>query len=291
MGQPVSAATTQEPAAARVRPRARRRVRGEPGLIVAGLFMLLILGWIAVPGLFTSQNPLAGNIAERLQAPSAAHLFGTDELGRDEFARVVYGARESVSSAGLAVALGLALGGPVGLVAGFAGGWVDDLLMRGMDLMLAIPSILLSMAVITAWGEGTVKVAFAVGLSSVATIARTMRSEVVRVRVADYVEAARAAGVRWHVILARHVLPNAWRPVLVLATLQIGYALLAVASLSFLGYGAQPPAPDWGAMVSDGSSYLATSWWLVTLPGIVVVALVLAVNHVARRLAARGGLR
>jgi peptide/nickel transport system permease protein len=136
-----------------------------------------------------------------------------------------------------------------------------------------------------------VKVAFAVGLSSVATIARTMRSEVVRVRIADYVDAARAGGVRWHVILARHVLPNSWRPVLVLATLQFGYAILAVASLSFLGYGPQPPAPDWGAMVSDGSNYLATSWWLVTLPGIVIVALVLSVNHVARRLGARRGRR
>jgi peptide/nickel transport system permease protein len=286
----VSAAVTQEPLLAG-QARGRRRIRVEPGLVVAGLVILLVLAWVALPGLFTSQNPLTGNIAGRLQAPGGAHLFGTDELGRDVFARVVFGARESVSSAALAVALGLAVGGPVGLVAGFAGGWVDDVLMRAMDLMLAIPSILLSMAVITAWGEGTIKVAFAVGLSSVATIARTMRSEVVRVRVADYIDAARAGGVRGHVILLRHVLPNSWRPVLVLATLQIGYAVLAVAALSFLGYGVQPPAPDWGSMISDGSQYLATSWWLVTLPGIVVVALVLSVNHVARRLGSRGGRR
>jgi peptide/nickel transport system permease protein len=291
VGEPVSATATDGQVIARHQVARRRRMRWEPGLIAAGLVILLVIAWIAFPGLFTSQDPLTGNLADRLQAPSGAHLFGTDELGRDVFARVVYGSRVSVASAALAVLLGLAAGGPVGLVAGFAGGWTDDVLMRVMDLMLAIPGILLSMAVITAWGEGTVKVAFAVGLSSVATIARTMRSEVVRVRIADYVDAARAGGVRWHVILARHVLPNSWRPVLVLATLQFGYAILAVASLSFLGYGPQPPAPDWGAMVSDGSNYLATSWWLVTLPGIVIVALVLSVNHVARRLGARRGRR
>ncbi len=283
----MSATVAEEPVVTRNRQRGRRRIRVQPGLVLAGLVILLVLAWVVVPGVFTSQNPLVGTIADRLQPPGAAHLFGTDELGRDVLARVIFGARESVSSALLAVALGLAVGGPVGLVAGFAGGWLDDLLMRAMDLMLAVPGILLSMAVITAWGEGTVKIAFAVALGSVATIARTMRSEVVRIRVADYVDAARASGVRQHVILARHVLPNSWRPVLVLATLQIGYAILAVASLSFLGYGVQPPAPDWGQMVSDGSNYLATSWWLVTLPGIVVVALVLSVNHVARRLGAR----
>jgi peptide/nickel transport system permease protein len=268
-----------------------KRVSLRPGLIVAWLIILLVLAWIALPGLFTSQNPLLGNLAVRLESPSGAHIFGTDELGRDLFARVVNGSRASVGSAALAVALGLAVGGPVGLVAGFAGGWADDLLMRTMDLLLAIPSILLSMAVITAWGEGTVKVSFAVGLGSVATIARTMRSEVVRVRIADYIDAARAGGVRQPVILIRHVLPNSWRPVMVLATLQFGYAILAVAALSFLGYGTQPPAPSWGELVSDGSNYLATSWWLVTLPGIVVVALVLAINHVARGLASPGGGR
>lgn len=260
----------------------------EPGVILAALVIALILAWVISPGLFTGQDPLGGSVADRLHGPGGAHLFGTDELGRDVFTRVVYGTRATIGSAALAVGLGLGVGGTFGLVAGFAGGWADDLLMRGVDLLLAIPAILLSMAVITAWGEGTVKVSFAVGLSSVASISRTMRSEVVRIRVADYVDAARSAGVRRLVILLRHVLPNSWRPVLVLATLEIGYAILAVASLSFLGYGVQPPAPDWGSMVSDGGDYLATAWWLVTLPGLVVVVLVLSVNHVARRLAAGG---
>jgi peptide/nickel transport system permease protein len=258
------------------------------GLLPAGLVLALVLLCVIDPGLFTSAGPLTGDIGSRLQAPSAAHWFGTDELGRDLFSRVVYGARVSVGSALLAVGLGLAVGGPIGLVAGFFGGAVEDVLMRSMDLLLAIPGILLSMAVIAAWGEGTLKVSFAVGLSSVATIARTMRSSVVTVRTADYVDAARSGGVRGLGILVRHVLPNSWRPVLVLATLQFGYAILEVAALSFLGYGAQPPAPVWGALVADGSNYLATSWWLVTFPGLVTVALVLSVNHVARAL---GGSR
>ena len=253
-----------------------------PGNALAVLVVAMTLAWTFFPGLFTSQNPINGNIAVALHGPSMAHLFGTDELGRDVFTRVVYGTRVSVSSAALAVVIGFGVGGLAGLVAGFAGGWVDDVIMRFMDVMLAIPGLLLAMAIITAWGAGVVNLAFAVGLAGVATVARTMRSEVVKIRNADYVDAARSVGTRWPTILFRHVFPNSWAPVLMLTVLQLGYAILTIASLSYLGFGASPPAPEWGSIVSDGSNYLATAWWITTLPGLVIIALVVSVNHLAR---------
>lgn len=253
-----------------------------PGNVLAVLVVVVTLFWTFFPGLFTSQNPINGNVAIALHGPSAAHPFGTDELGRDVFSRVVYGTKVSVSSAALAVVIGFGVGGLAGLVAGFSGGWVDDIVMRFMDVMLAIPGLLLAMAIITVWGAGTINLAFAVGLAGVATVARTMRSEVVKIRNADYVDAAKSAGTKWPTILFRHVLPNSWAPVLMLTVLQLGYAILTIASLSYLGFGAPPPAPEWGSIVSDGSNYLATAWWITTLPGLVIIALVVSVNHLAR---------
>jgi len=156
--------------------------------------------------------------------------------------------------------------------------------MRVADVLLAIPSLLLSLTIVTVLGFGTVNVAVAVGVASIATIARIMRSEVVRVRTAQYVEAATANGNRWWRVLLVHVLPNAAGPVLVLAALEFGTAILAVSSLSFLGYGAQPPAPEWGSLVATGRDYIATSWWLTTIPGLVIAVTVLAGNRVARAL-------
>jgi peptide/nickel transport system permease protein len=176
------------------------------------------------------------------------------------------------------------VGALAGLVAGFVRGWVDDAIMRLVDVLLAIPALLLSLALITALGYGTVNVAVAVGASTIGRFARVMRSEVLRIRNTIYVEAARTTGARWYSVLGRHVLPGAVGPVLVLATLEFGVAILAVSSLSFLGYGAPPPAPEWGALIADGRNYLATSWWLTTLPGLVIAAAVLATNRVARAL-------
>jgi peptide/nickel transport system permease protein len=174
------------------------------------------------------------------------------------------------------------LGALVGLLAGVAGRWLDDLIMRLVDVVLAIPTLLLSLVIVTVLGFGTVKVAIAVGLASVARFARIMRSEVLRVRSQPYVEAARSSGVRWPSVLGRHVLPNALGPVLVLATVDFGVAILAVSSLSFLGYGAVPPTPEWGSLVSSGRDLLDTAWWLTTLPGLTIAATVLATNRVAR---------
>ncbi|WP_432544052.1 ABC transporter permease [Kineococcus sp. SYSU DK002] len=253
-------------------------------LVVAGLVVLLVLAWAAFPTLFTAQSPIDGVPADRLQPPSAAHLFGTDHLGRDLFARVVHGSRLTLQATVLAVLIGLVVGTLVGLVAGSVRGVVDDVLMRAVDVLLSIPALLLSMALITALGFGTVEVAIAVGIGTVAGFARVMRSEVLKVSAAVYVEAARASGVRATGVLFRHVLPNAAGPVLALSALEFGVAVLAVSSLSFLGFGAPPPAPEWGSLVSGGRDYLATSWWLTTLPGLVVAAVVLSANRIARAL-------
>ncbi|WP_420814512.1 ABC transporter permease [Kineococcus vitellinus] len=247
----------------------------------------MVLAWALVPSVFTGQSPIDGVPADRLQGPSAAHPFGTDHLGRDLFARVVHGSRLTLQATVLAVLIGLVAGSAIGLVAGFVRGVVDDVAMRVVDVLLSIPALLLSMALITALGFGTVKVAIAVGIGTVANFARVMRSEVLKVGAAVYVEAARASGVRTSAVLLRHVLPNAAGPVLALSALEFGIAVLAVSALSFLGFGAPPPAPEWGSLVSGGRDYLATAWWLTTLPGLVVAAVVLSANRIARALERR----
>jgi peptide/nickel transport system permease protein len=269
-----------------------RRLSGfvlrRPFLLLAGLWILAVLVAAAAPAVFHTQDPLGGDPVDKLQGPSARHLFGTDQLGRDLFARVVHGTGLTLGAALLAVGIGLVVGSILGLLAGFVGRWVDAVVMRIADVLLAVPSLLLSLALITVLGFGTVHVAIAVGLASIATVARIMRSEVVTVRNSVYVEAARAAGNRWWRTLAVHVLPNSAGPVLVLAALEFGTAILSVASLSFLGYGAQPPAPEWGSLVSTGRDFLATAWWLTTLPGSVIALTVLAANRLSRALDTEG---
>jgi peptide/nickel transport system permease protein len=253
-----------------------------PGLVLSIVVVTLVVLAAFRPSLFSSHDPLLGVPTDRFQGPGARHWLGTDELGRDLYTRVVYGAALSLKATLIAVAVAFVVGGTIGLIAGFVGRWVEDVLMRVIDVQLSIPALFLSLALVTAFGYGTVKVALAVGIASVATFARVMRAEVVRVRQAGYVEAARSCGTRWYTILARHVLPNAIGPVAVLVTLDFGTAILAVSSLSFLGYGAAPPAPEWGTLVASGRNYLANAWWLSTLPGLVVAATVLATNRIAR---------
>ncbi|SHN27839.1 ABC transporter permease [Cryptosporangium aurantiacum] len=284
--------STDVPAAAPASPsRARRAVRfliRRPGLVLSILFVAAVLLAAFVPSLFTSRDPLVGVPAEKLQAPSAEHLFGTDQTGRDLFARVIHGANLSLRATVIAVAVALVVGSLIGLLAGFVGGWLDDIAMRIVDVLLAIPQLLLTLALVTVLGFGTTNVAIAVGLSTVANFARLMRAEVLRVRTATYVEAARATGARWYSILRRHVLPNAMGPIGAYAALDFGLAILAVSTLSFLGFGAEPPTPEWGSLVSTGRDYLATAWWLTTLPGLTVAATVLATNRISRALGGGG---
>lgn len=251
-----------------------------------------VLGVVAVaaffPSLLAHQSPIEGEVLEKLQAPSGAHWFGTDYLGRDVYTRVVYGTSVSLRATVLAVAIAFGVGSLLGLVAGYLGGWVDSTVMRVVDVMLAIPTLLLSLAIVAALGFGATNVAVAVGVASVASFARLTRSEVLRIRTTPYVEAASALGVGRTQVLTRHVLPNAIGPALVLSALEFGSAILAVSALSFLGYGEPPPAPEWGKVVAEGRDYLATAWWTVLLPSVVISAVALSANRLSRAYDDRG---
>ncbi|MGV9544941.1 ABC transporter permease [Nocardia beijingensis] len=259
-----------------------KTLRGNAGLLVAAAVALLAVGWALAPSVFAGGDPLTGVPAQKLQSPSAQHWFGTDNLGRDLYTRMVHGAGLSLTATLAAVGIALIAGSLLGLLAGAIGGVVDAVVMRVVDVLLSVPSLLLSLALVTALGFGTRNVAVAVGISLVANFARVMRSEVLRVRRAVFVEAAHAAGVRWYTVLARHVLPNSYQPVLALAAVEFGMAVLAVSALSFLGYGAKPPTPEWGTLISEGRNYLATAWWMTTLPGFVIIAVVLAAQRLGR---------
>ncbi|MDQ7905134.1 ABC transporter permease [Phytohabitans sp. ZYX-F-186] len=262
--------------------RALRAAVRLPGRATAVLFMLLVAAWAVLPGPLATHDPLRVVPADRLQPPSAAHLFGTDELGRDLYSRVVHGTALSLQSTLAAVLIGLALGSVLGLLAGFARGVVDAVVMRLVDVLLAVPSLLLSLVIVAALGPGTAKIACAVGIGSMPGFARVVRAEVLRVRASGYVEAATVVGARRFSIVLWHVVPNAAGPAIVLATTTIGTAMLAISSLGFLGFGAPPPAPEWGSLIAGGRGYLATAWWISLLPCLVVVLSVLAVNHLAR---------
>jgi peptide/nickel transport system permease protein len=283
----VDTADTADAAAATAAVRSRRRYA--PGLLLSVAVLAVILAAAIAPGLFTRQDPLAADPVHRLRAPGRGHLFGTDELGRDLYSRVLHGAALSLSTAGIALAIGLVCGTLLGLIAGTARGRTDDLLMRATDVLLAIPSLLVSLTVVTALGFGAAKTAVAVGVTGIAGFTRISRAEVLRVSVAPYVEAARVVGVRRPAVLLRHVLPNAWAPVLGFAAVQFGASLLAVSTLGFLGYGTPPPTPEWGSLVASGRSYFAQAWWLSTLPGLTIVATVLAANRIARALHGEDG--
>lgn len=277
-------ATASAPAPA-APPRRRRGLRRRPwGLYLAVAVVALAVLWALTPGLFAPGDPLTGVPADKLLPPSAAHWFGTDTLGRDLFGRVVHGAVHSLSGALIAVTVGLALGTVLGAIAGSVGGIVDDVLMRIVDVLLAIPGLLLSLSVIILLGFGTVNAAIAVGLGSVAAFARLMRAEVARVRRTEYVEAAFGSGATFFAVLRRHVLPNSLTPIVALAALQFGTAILAISTLGFLGYGAPPPTPEWGLLIAEGRNYIATAWWLTALPGLVVVAVVLSANRISHRI-------
>lgn len=259
----------------------RAAPRIPPTVLLSFLVVLLVVLWSLLPGIFTSHSPVVGDTARKLAAPSAAHIFGTDYLGRDQFARVVYGTASSVTSALVAVLIGLVVGSAIGLASGFRGGWVDAVLGRFVDVLLAIPGFLLAVVIVSSLGFQTINAAIATGVSAVAVFARLMRAEVLRIRGAAFVEASYLqGGNRIHALLT-HILPNAYRSVLVLAVLQFGTSILVIASLAFLGYGDPPPSSDWGLLVASGKTY-PTAPWLVYAPALVIVFTVLAVNRISR---------
>ena len=253
-----------------------------PGSIIA--IVILAIAFLAAlfPSLFTSADPYAGTDVALLPPGESGHLMGTDAVGRDLYARIVYGARQSLLGALIAVAVGLVVGTLIGLLAGSLRGAVDSVLMRVVDVLLSIPGILLSLSIIILLGFGSVQAAVAVGATSVATFARLARSQVISVASSDYIEAAYGTGATHATVLFRHILPNSLTPVIALATLQFGTAILQLSILGFLGYGAPPPTPEWGLIIAEGRDFMATAWWLIILPGIALVAVVMSANRLSQ---------
>lgn len=258
-----------------------RRIRF--GLVLAIIIVVTALAFVVMPQLFTSYSPI-DEVGEHMSAPNMQHWLGTDELGRDLYARIVYGAVHSLTGALAAVLFGFVVGGLLGLVSGSAGSFIDLVVMRFVDVLLAIPSLLLSLSIITLLGFGSVQVALAVGVTSVAGFARLSRAEVARIKNLEYIEAAYGSGATFIKVLYRHILPNALYTIVGYAALQFGHALLQIATLGFLGYGVQPPTPEWGLLIAEGRNYIATGWWLTVMPGIFVIVLVVAFHRISRAL-------
>ena len=244
----------------------------------AAAVLLVLLVVAAAPGLFTSIDPAQNSMRERLRAPSAAHPFGTDEFGRDLWSRVVHGTRYSLAAGLGTVAIALLAGTAIGLVAGLGGPRVDDVLMRVVDVFLAFPYLALAIAIGAILGRSLPHAMLALALAWGPQYARLMRGQVLAVKGADFVQAARAAGAGSVRIALVHVTPNAIAPVFVKASLDVGYAILAVAGLSFLGLGVAPPTPEWGALIATGRNYMFRAWWYLTFPGLAIFVTVMACN-------------
>jgi peptide/nickel transport system permease protein len=268
---------------ATAKPRSQWRIaltnlRRNKGAMV-GLFLVLLLVIAAVGApLLSPYDPLKMVIRERLKAPSIQHLMGTDQLGRDILTRVLYGGRLSLMLGFVSVTIASSVGILVGLIAGYSGGKVDNVLMRLIDMIMAMPSILLAMTIAYALGPSLPNLMIAVGIGASPTFARITRGAVMSARQQIYVEAARVVGCTNGRILFRHLLPNVVAPVVVLGTLSLGTAILSAATLSFLGMGVQPPTPEWGNMVSEGRDRLQIAWWVTFGPGLAVMLSVLGMN-------------
>ena len=255
-----------------------KRFLTQRGAIVGFVILAALAGVALGAPWLAPRDPIKTAPREALQAPGGRFLLGSDQLGRDVASRVMHGARISLTVGLIAVSIALVLGAPLGLVSGFYGGRLDAVLMRVIDVLLAFPGILLALAIVSVLSPGLNNVMIAVGLSAVPAYARLTRASVLTAREQLYVEAARALGGRDVFILARYILPNVVAPLIVTATLGLGTAILAAASLSFLGLGSQPPLPEWGRMLSEGRDYLREAWWIATFPGLAIMLTVLAMN-------------
>ncbi len=249
---------------------------------LAGLIVLAIYFLAAVLGpiVFHDYNPSYQNLNNTLAPPSLQHLLGTDNYGRDELMDLIHGARFTLGLGVLAVAVGIGVGLPLGALSGYFGSWVDLLIQRLTDILLAFPSFVLALALVAALGPGLKNVVIAVGVGSIPLFIRLVRAEALRIRELPYVEAARALGVRSGRVLLRHLIPNALAPVIVLATLQMGLAILTAAGLGFFGLGVQPPTPEWGSLLGQGENYIFRDANLITFPGLCIFFAVLAFNLV-----------
>jgi peptide/nickel transport system permease protein len=255
----------------------RRVVRRKPALLGL-IIVLLFFAVAALAPLIAPADPIQSNWGLIRNAPSAAHWLGTDELGRDLLSRILWGARASLLAGVVSVTIALALGVPIGLTAGYAGGWIEGVIMRVIDAALAIPFLILAIAMATFLGPSLNNAMLAIGISATPVFARLTRGQVLSAKHEDYVEAARALGNPPWRIAIRHILPNVLPPILVQSTLAIAGAIIAEAALSFLGLGQQPPNPSWGSMLNAARSFLAQAPWLAVAPGVAIFFVVLAFN-------------
>ena len=261
----------------------RRLARRRTALFGLGVVAMVLVTALAAP-LISPFDPIEQNIAERLKAPGTRdangqlHLLGSDHLGRDMLARILYGARPALMVGFAAVLISGVLGMVAGLIAGYFGGRVDDVLMRLADIQLAFPFILLAIAVIGVLGPSLFTIIAVIGVSSWVVYARVVRGTVLSLVEREFVQAALALGSRDRRVLMRHILPNAFTPWLVVATLDMARVIVIESALSFLGLGVQPPTPTWGGMLADGRVYISTAWWLATFPGLAILVTVLGIN-------------
>ena len=262
-----------------------RRVLRQRGALLSVLYLGLRIGASLLVGWALPLDPLAQDYVNMLKGPSAAHWFGTDELGRDVLARVVYGARTSLVTAAGAVTIAAVIGVPIGLAAGFFGGWRDAVLMRIVDVMLSLPGILFAMAMIAVLGRSQMAALIAVGITGVPSFARITRAQVLSLRQRDFVTAVEALGGSSAYNMFRTVLPNSWSPILVQVVILSSVAILIEASLAFLGLGIPPPTPSWGEMLRTGKSYLHDSPTYAIFPGLVLTFTILSLDTLGRSLA------
>ena len=272
-------------AGAPVAPASTSRWRETLGIVARNrlaLVGMIVLGLLIVAALLGPQLAPYGynevNIPDRLEGPSATHLFGTDDLGRDVFSRVLLGARVSLQVGFVAVGISLTAGTLLGLVAGYYGGRLDDLIMRLMDVLFAFPAMLMAIAVLAILGPGTVNAMVAIGVVYTPIFARVTRASVLSVREEVHVRAARSIGAGDVRLLGLHILPNVLAPIIVQTSISLAFAILSEAALSFLGLGTQPPDPSWGRMLAEGRGYIQQAWWIAVFPGLAIFAVVLSFN-------------
>ena len=248
-------------------------------LAMVGMFIAILLALMAVFALLIAPYDYqAQNVTERLQLPSAAHLLGTDNMGRDLLSRIIYGGRISLLVSLMAVAVSLVIGGLLGAVSGYFGGWVDSVIMRLMDIMMAIPGILLAVCISAALGGGVWQTALAIAVAGVAGVCRLVRAQTLTLRNKEYIEAARASGAGTMRILLSNIIPNCLAPIIVNTTMSIGGNIMMISALSFVGLGVQPPIPEWGAILNSGREYVTTFWPLITFPGIAIALTMFGFN-------------
>jgi len=255
-----------------------RTMRVSKSLVVGFILLSCIVALSLLSPYISPRDPFEQSVRLRLSPPNSEQWMGTDRLGRDILSRVLHGGLISLRVGGLSVAIGLLIGALIGMLAGFYGGWLEMVLMRFVDALLAFPGILLALVVISVLGVGLNNVVIAIGIAWVPRFARLVRGNVLSLREEGYVEAAQAIGCKSFRIMVSHILPNLIGSLLVYTTLQLGNAIVTAAGLSFLGLGAQPPAPEWGLMASQGRDLIGLAWWVSTFPGFAVLLTVLSFN-------------